>query len=58
MDISENMLALKMFVNLRESHPAFGAVKSRGSIGLPCVVINGGEKVMFNVGEELLASLR
>ncbi|MDR1705834.1 MAG: hypothetical protein LBS19_14275 [Clostridiales bacterium] len=58
MDISENMLALKMFVNLRESHPAFGAVKSRGSVGLPCVVINDGEKVLFKVGEELLDAVK
>jgi glutaredoxin-related protein len=53
-DISESMLALKNFLKLRESRPEFIPIKERGAIGLPCIVVNDGEKIIFEYDEEAL----
>jgi glutaredoxin-related protein len=56
-DITENMTALKAFVNYRESRPEFKAVKERGGLGVPCIVVNNGEKIIVEDDLELLAEL-
>lgn len=35
-DIGEHVRNLREFLRLRDSHPAFGAVKARGTVGIPC----------------------
>lgn len=37
-DIGEHVRLLKAFLRLRDSHPAFDAVKARGAVGIPCFV--------------------
>ena len=37
-DIGEHVRHLKAFLRLRDSHPAFDAVKARGAVGIPCFV--------------------
>jgi len=48
MDITEDLLSLKMFLKLRDNNPAFEEIKKNGGIGIPCLVINEGEKLFFD----------
>jgi glutaredoxin-related protein len=48
MDITENLLFLKMFLKYRDNNSAFNEIKEKGSIGIPCIVINEGEKLFFH----------
>ena len=48
MDISGDLLNLKTFLNYRDTSPTFNEIKEKGSIGIPCIVINNGEKFFFD----------
>lgn len=50
LDITENLANLKKFLKFRED-PAFDSVKKNGSIGIPAMVINDGEKIIFTIEE-------
>ena len=50
-DITENMLNLKLFLKHRDNNPVFDKIKEEGSVGLPCFVIDKGEKILFNYKE-------
>jgi glutaredoxin-related protein len=47
MDITENLLFLKMFLKYRDNNAAFNEIKEKGSIGIPCILINEVEKFFF-----------
>lgn len=57
-DISEGMENLSSFLKLRDSRPEFEHVKERGKVGLPCVVVNDGEKVLIGRPETILEELK
>lgn len=57
MDITENLLFLKMFLKYRDNNPAFNEIKEKGNIGIPCIVINEGEKFFFHQDTLDLAEL-
>ena len=42
LDFSENLLALKEFLTIRDSDPRFDAVRQNGGIGIPCIVREDG----------------
>lgn len=46
-DIAEGIPQLKAFLKYRENRPEFDRVKKAGAVGLPCIVVNDGEKVLF-----------
>ncbi|SCG82209.1 hypothetical protein DW1_0600 [Proteiniborus sp. DW1] len=48
LDITENMLNLKNFLKYRDNAPVFEDIKKAGKVGLPCVVINNGEEIVFD----------
>jgi glutaredoxin-related protein len=48
MDITENLLFMKMFLKYRDRYPEFDEIKVKGNIGIPCVVVNEGEKIFFD----------
>ena len=48
LDITENMINLKRFLKLRDERPEFKEIKAAGKVGLPCIVINNGEKIIFD----------
>lgn len=48
LDITENMLYLKKFLKIRDNRPEFDEIKKAGRVGLPCIVINDGEQVIFD----------
>ncbi|HHW99299.1 MAG TPA: hypothetical protein GX738_06685 [Firmicutes bacterium] len=54
-EITESMRTLKAFLHYRDNHPAFAEIKAAGRVGLPCIVVNEGEKVLF--GKPDLAEL-
>ena len=56
-DMSESILALKTFLKIRESRPEFDQVKERGLVGIPCTVVNDGEKIIIDYDEEALDKL-
>ena len=58
MDITENLLFLKKFLNYRDTSTAFTGVKEKGCIGIPCLVANEGEKFYFQLEAIDLNELR
>lgn len=48
LDISENMINLKRFLKYRDNALEFKEIKENGSVGIPCIVINKGEKIIFD----------
>ena len=56
-DVCESMVALKAFINLRDSRPEFDLMKEKGAVGFPCIVVNDGEKIIVGYNEEALGEL-
>ena len=54
-DMTGSMLNLKTFLKYRDTSPVFEDVKARGAVGVPCIVINDGEKIIL--GKPDLAEL-
>lgn len=52
-DISSGMLPLKQFLAYRDTRQEFDAIKKAGRVGLPCIVVNKGEKIYFELPENL-----
>ena len=52
-DITAGMVQLKQFLKLRDTRPEFDEIKAAGRVGLPCLVINGGEQILFELPENL-----
>ncbi len=50
-DITGSMAALKRFLKLRDSLDAFVPVKEAGQVGIPVLVKNEGEEVIFDVSD-------
>lgn len=46
-DMAEGVPQVKEFILLRETRKEFDKIKDAGYLGIPCVVINDGEKVLF-----------
>ena len=55
-DISTGMLPLKQFLKYRDTREEFAEIKEAGRVGLPCIVIDKGEKILFT-HEEIAAEL-
>nr|WP_234950006.1 hypothetical protein [Tissierella praeacuta] len=45
------MLNLKRFLKYRDNYEEFKEVKESGRVGLPCIVINDGERIIFDYNE-------
>ena len=41
-DIGEHVRNLKQFLALRDNNPAFDSIRQRGSVGIPCFVLEDG----------------
>jgi glutaredoxin-related protein len=48
-DITSNMLFLKMYLKYRDFRPEFDEIKKAGKVGIPMIVVNDGEKIFFDV---------
>ena len=51
LDITENMRNLKTFLKYRDEYPEFEEIKANGYVGLPCIVVNKGEQIIFDYNE-------
>lgn len=51
LDITENMINLKTFLKYRDEYAEFKEVRESGRVGLPCIVVNKGEQVIFDYNE-------
>lgn len=51
LDITEGMLNLKKFLKYRDNFDQFKEVKESGRVGLPCIIVNNGEKIIFDYKE-------
>lgn len=51
LDISENMINLKRFLKYRDNSSEFEEIKKAGKVGLPCIVVNNGEEIIFDYEE-------
>ncbi|MFS8541440.1 MAG: hypothetical protein LOD89_05050 [Tissierellales bacterium] len=45
------MFNLKKFLKLRDTRKEFDEIKRLGRVGIPCIVINDGEKIIFDYKE-------
>lgn len=57
-DITSNLGFLKKFLAYRDNHEMFKEVRESGKIGIPFIVINKGEKLIFTETELNLDELR
>ena len=51
LDITENLFYLKKFLKYRDEREEFDGIKKAGQIGIPCIVINDGERIIFDYKE-------
>lgn len=47
-DITDSMRNLKIYLKLRDTRPEFDEVKKAGRVGIPFVMINNGERLIFD----------
>ncbi len=50
-DITASMLNLKKFLKYRDKRTEFDEIRNSGRVGLPCVMINKGERFIFDQTE-------
>jgi len=50
-DITESMRNLKIYLKLRDTRPEFDEIKEKGRVGIPLIMINNGEKFIFEKPE-------
>lgn len=50
-NIDESIKNLKMFINVREKFDAFDKIRAENRVGLPCIVVNEGERIVFDPKE-------
>ncbi|WP_432665901.1 hypothetical protein R9X47_06345 [Wukongibacter baidiensis] len=50
-DITDSMLNLKKFLKYRDNRLEFDEIRKSGRVGLPCVMINKGERFIFDQSE-------
>ncbi len=55
-DMTASMTNLKAFLHYRDNYAEFAPIKEQGRVGLPCIVVNDGEKIIF--GQPSLDDLR
>jgi len=45
------MFNLKKFLHYRDTRKEFDEIKKAGRVGIPCFVLNDGEKILFDYKE-------
>ncbi len=48
LDITESMQNLKRFLKYRDNAPEFKEIREGGRVGVPCVVVDDGEQIIFD----------
>ena len=47
-DITDNMYNLKLYLRYRDFRTEFDEIKKAGRVGIPMIVVNDGEKLIFD----------
>ena len=50
-DITDSMRNLKIYLKLRDIRPEFDEIKKNGRVGIPFIMIDNGEKFIFDQPE-------
>lgn len=50
-EITDSMANLKAFLKYRDNRSEFDGVRKYGSVGIPVIVINDGEKIIFEASD-------
>jgi glutaredoxin-related protein len=50
-DITESMRDLKIYLKLRDTRAEFDEIKKAGRVGIPFIMVNNGEKLIFEQPE-------
>ncbi len=53
LDITEGLFNLKTYLKLRDTRPEFDEIKKMGIVGIPFIMINNGEKLIFDEHPDL-----
>lgn len=57
-EITEGMENLSRFLKYRDIRPEFVPIKEKGRVGLPCIMVNDGEKFLFGRPESILEEIK
>ena len=57
-DINKSLANLLAFLRYRDSSEEFTEIKNAGRIGIPCVIVNDGEQIVFNKDDLNVEKLR
>lgn len=58
LDITESFLYLKMFLKLRDNRSEFDDIRKIGRVGLPCISINDGERIVFEITDSIINNFK
>ncbi len=47
------MINLKKFLKYRDNYKDFAEIKINNRVGLPCIVVNNGEEIIFDIEKNL-----
>jgi len=50
-DITDSMKNLKVYLKLRDTRPEFEEIKRIGRVGIPFIMLDNGEKLIFDQPE-------
>jgi len=50
-DITDSMRNLKIYLKLRDTRPEFEEIKRIGRVGIPFIMLDNGEKLIFDQPE-------
>ncbi|KUO70522.1 MAG: hypothetical protein APF77_09985 [Clostridia bacterium BRH_c25] len=50
-EITDSIRNLKIYLKLRDTRPEFDEIKRIGRVGIPFIIINNGEKLIFEKPE-------
>jgi len=50
-DITDSMKNLKVYLRLRDTRPEFEEIKRIGRVGIPFIMLDNGEKLIFDQPE-------
>jgi len=53
LDITESMLNLKKFLKIRDNYEIFDEIRTNNRVGIPCIVINNGEEIIFDIEKNI-----
>lgn len=57
-DITDSMANLKRYLKYRDNNSEFEEIRKNGRVGVPCIMVNNGEKFIFEKSHLNIDELR